>query len=144
MPISVEKIESGTVIDHIEAGRGLKVLEVLGVKDDFGSRVALVMNVPSKTMGKKDIVKIEGKFIDDKTADMIALISPKATINIVKKSEVSEKRNVRMPKSVQGILKCPNPKCITNFEKIATEFGVEERGLRCGFCERVFEAEELI
>ncbi|MBM3228961.1 aspartate carbamoyltransferase regulatory subunit [Candidatus Parvarchaeota archaeon] len=143
MPLSVEKIENGTVIDHITAGCGPRVLEILGIKDGFAGKVALIMNVPSKKLGKKDIVKIEGKPIDEKTADRIALLCPQATLNIVKNSELSEKRTVRLPRAMQGVLKCPNPRCVTNFEKIATIFSTEKDGIRCGFCERVFGAQEL-
>ncbi|MEM0303526.1 MAG: aspartate carbamoyltransferase regulatory subunit, partial [Saccharolobus sp.] len=77
----VSKIKDGTVIDHIPAGRALSVLKILGIKGDEGYRIALVMNVESKKIGKKDIVKIEGREIDDKEAELISLIAPSATIN---------------------------------------------------------------
>ena len=146
--LKVEKIESGTVIDHIRAGRGLDVLEILGINSSYQGRVALVMNVPSKRMGKKDIVKIEGKHIDEHTADKIALIAPEATLNIIKNSNVSEKRVLKMPTNFVGILKCLNPKCITNHERADTIFSVEKESggtfLRCAFCERAFPADELV
>ncbi len=144
MPLTVEKIENGTVIDHIEAGRGLKVLSLLGLDKRFEARVAVIMNVPSKMLGKKDIVKIEGVFLDGKKSDLVSLVCKKATINIIKKSELSEKRAVRLPKKVIGILKCPNPRCITNSEKIGTEFELDGGLLRCKFCEKCFSPEELV
>ncbi|VVB66002.1 Aspartate carbamoyltransferase regulatory chain [Candidatus Gugararchaeum adminiculabundum] len=144
MSINVEPIESGSVIDHIKAGRGLKVLRILGISEEFTGRVALVMNVTSKAMGKKDIVKIEGIHIDEKTADKISLIAPNASLNIVKNSKVVEKRKVVMPEVLIGVAKCPNPKCISSFESSETRFKVEKMGLRCAFCERVFQPEELL
>ena len=144
MPLTVEKIESGTVIDHIRAGLGMRVLQMIGVGTGYAGRVALLMNVPSKRIGKKDMLKIEGKHIDEKTIDKISLISPDATINLVKGGEVIEKRNVKMPSELRGAFKCPNPKCITNMEKVDTRFRVEKAGLRCRYCERVFKADELV
>ncbi len=147
MPLSVEKIEDGSVIDHITAGHGLRVLNILRIDEKYAGRVALVMNVPSKTMGKKDIVKIEGKFIDEKTADKIAVIAPQATLNIIKKGEVVSKDMVEIPSKLIGVFRCPNPKCITTSEKIETDFEVEkgerEPGMRCAYCERKFTPEEL-
>ncbi|MBI5158655.1 aspartate carbamoyltransferase regulatory subunit [Candidatus Micrarchaeota archaeon] len=147
MPLSVEKIEDGSVIDHITAGHGLHVLAILKIDEKYAGRVALVMNVPSKTMGKKDIVKIEGKIIDEKTADKIAVIAPHATLNIIKKGEVTSKNQVEMPSKLVGVFKCPNPKCVTTTEKIETDFEVEKRSenpnMRCAYCERTFTPEEL-
>jgi aspartate carbamoyltransferase regulatory subunit len=148
MALIVEKIENGTVIDHIPAGLGLKVLEILKIDKDYNARVALVMNVTSRKTGKKDIVKIEGKQIDDKMANKIALIAPNATMNIIKNSEVAEKTQVKLPHELIGVFKCPNPQCVTNMEQIETVFKLEKsepvRKLRCGFCEMVFEAKELL
>jgi len=147
MPLVVEKIEDGTVIDHIPAGLGLKVLEILRIDRSYGARVALMMNVPSKKIGKKDIVKVEGKMLDDKSVNKIALIAPNATLNIIKNSEVVEKKVVQLPTELRGAFKCPNPECITNMEPIETLFRMEkpaERKLRCGFCEMTFEASELL
>jgi aspartate carbamoyltransferase regulatory subunit len=147
MPLVVEKIESGTVIDHIPAGMGLKVLEILKIDRNYGARVALMMNVPSKKIGKKDIVKVEGKTLDDKAVNKIALIAPNATLNIIKNSEVVEKKIVQLPKELRGVSKCPNPQCITNFEPIETLFKIEnhaEMKFRCFFCEMAFEAKELL
>ena len=88
--LKVDAIENGTVIDHIKAGKGQKVLGLLGIDDKFESRVALVMNVASKKLGKKDIVKIEGVNVSNELANLIALIAPNASINIIKGSEVAK------------------------------------------------------
>lgn len=147
MPLSVEKIEDGSVIDHITAGHGLRVLAILKIDDKYVGRVALVMNVPSKTMGRKDIVKIEGKIIDEKTADKIAVIAPQATLNIIKKGELASKNQVEMPSKLVGVFKCPNPKCVTTTERVETDFEVEKKSenprMRCAYCERTFTPEEL-
>jgi len=139
----VEKIENGTVIDHIPAGMGLKVLNILGIGD--GMKVALLMNVPSKRVGKKDIVKISGKQLDEKEVNRIAVIAPSATLNIIRNSSVVEKGEVRLPKLLAGVSKCPNPKCVTNFEKAETKFAQEAKGrFRCAYCEMLFDTKELM
>lgn len=139
----VEKIENGTVIDHIPAGMGLKVLNILGIGD--GLKVALLMNVPSKRIGKKDIVKISGKQLDEKEVNKIAIIAPSATLNIVRNSSVVEKSEVRLPKLLAGVSKCPNPKCVTNAERMETRFAQEAKGrFRCSYCEMLFETKELL
>ncbi|QLJ53224.1 MAG: Aspartate carbamoyltransferase regulatory chain (PyrI) [Candidatus Fermentimicrarchaeum limneticum] len=147
MPLVVEKIENGTVIDHIPAGLGLKVLEILKIDRTYGARVALMMNVPSKKIGKKDIVKVEGKQLDEKAVNRIALVAPNATLNIIRKANVVEKKVVQLPKELLGVSKCPNPQCITNLEPIETIFRMENSKsskYRCGFCEMAFEANELL
>ena len=140
----VEKIENGTVIDHIPAGMGLKVLNILGVAP--GMKVALLMNVPSKRVGKKDIAKISGKQLDEKEVNKIAVIAPNATLNIIKNSSVVEKSEVRLPKMLAGVCACPNPKCITRAEKILeTKFAQDGKGrFRCAYCEMLFDASELV
>jgi len=142
--LTVEEIDKGTVIDHIPSGKGLKVLELLKLAhESFEGRVALVMNVPSKKLGRKDIVKVEGTFIDEKDASRIALVAPEATINIIKGGKVAEKNTVRFPKELTGIIKCPNPKCITNHERALTHFHAHKNGIRCMHCERLYTPEEL-
>ncbi|MCX6777872.1 MAG: aspartate carbamoyltransferase regulatory subunit [Candidatus Micrarchaeota archaeon] len=142
--LTVEEIESGTVIDHIRHGKGLRVLEILEIAAEYHSRVALVMNVPSNKMGRKDIVKVEGKLLNEKLMDKIALIAPDATVNLIQNSKVIEKRHVKLHSKLVGVVKCPNPKCITNTENIESVFIVEADKARCAFCERLFKSEELI
>ena len=139
----VEKIENGTVIDHIPAGMGLKVLGILNIGP--GSRTALLMNVPSKRGGGKDIVKISGKQLDEKEVNRIALAAPNATLNIIRGGAVVEKSEVRLPKELRGVAKCPNPNCITNGEKIEQRFVQDEKDkFRCAYCEMQFETKELV
>ncbi|OYT33370.1 aspartate carbamoyltransferase regulatory subunit [Archaeoglobales archaeon ex4484_92] len=113
----VSKIKYGTVIDHINAGKALLVLKILGIDENTNETVSMAMNVPSKKMGKKDIVKVEGKYISEEELNKIALISPRATINLIKDYEIKKKFNVKPPKIVEGILNCPNRLCITNSGK---------------------------
>ncbi len=141
--LKVEPIENGTVIDHIQAGKGKRVLELLGIIEGYEGRVALVMNVNSKTMGKKDIVKIADKFIEGELANLVALVSPKSSINIIKGSKVSKKYQVELPDSLQGIGICPNPNCISNVESAERKFQRHDELYRCFYCERLFRAEEL-
>lgn len=144
MPLAVQKIENGTVIDHIPAGAGNRVLALLSSHYPISKMAALIMNAPSKKYGTKDIVKIEGVFLDEKTANRIALISPNATLNIIKSGKLSDKHHVEMPSAIAGIAACPNPKCISNTERSGTIF-VRAKGalLRCSHCERLFKPEEL-
>ncbi len=142
--LKVDTIEQGTVIDHIKAGKGEKVLRMLGIDEDYTYRVALVMNVSSKEKGKKDIVKIEGKEVSERNANKIALISPSATINIIKNEKVIKKFKVELPKDLTDAGKCPNPNCITNHEVSIQMFKLEKDRYRCHYCERSATPEELV
>ena len=146
--LRVRKIKNGTVIDHIKAGKGKKVLDILGIEDGFPNVTALLMNVPSKRLGKKDIVKIENKALEKEEVDKIALIAPHATWNVIKDFKVTKKSRIELPDKLEGILKCPNPKCVTNMnEPVKTKFKVEEKEpvkLRCVYCERLFGLEDLL
>ncbi len=142
--VNVEPIENGTVVDHIPYGKGKKVLEILGINEKNAGRVALVMNVPSKKLGKKDIVKIEGTLISEEQTNLIALIAPNSTINIIKNSKVTEKREVEIPTMLSNVGVCPNPNCITNIEHSKKIFKEDSKGYRCHYCERAFFAQELV
>jgi len=146
--VKVKRIKNGTVIDHIMEGQALNVLQIIGVRKEFPKAVLTVaMNVPSKKMGTKDIVKIEGRELKADEVDKISLISPSSSINIIRDYEVGEKKFVSLPKTLEGVLACANPNCITNFEKTKTRFVVEEKSpikMRCSFCERTMNEKEII
>ncbi len=146
--LRVKKIKDGTVIDHIKAGKGKKVLEILGVENGFSNVTALLMNVPSKRVGRKDIVKIENKTLKKEEVDKIALIAPNATWNVIKNYKVVIKSRIEIPDELDGILKCPNPKCVTNMdEPVKSKFKVEEREpikLRCQYCERLIDLKDVL
>ncbi|MEM4348424.1 MAG: aspartate carbamoyltransferase regulatory subunit [Candidatus Anstonellaceae archaeon] len=143
MPLIVKKIEEGTVMDHIAAGMGMKVLQIISEKYPIQKAAALIINVPSRKLGRKDIVKLEGVFVDEKTANRISLIAPSATMNIIKGGKVVDKHKVVLPQVLSGLLSCPNPKCITSHEPAKTTFSVEGTKLRCRHCERLFSPEEF-
>jgi len=137
MELKVKPIENGTVIDHIEGSKALKVYELLKIKENMP--VTLALNVPSKKGGFKDILKIEGLELSKEDVNKIALISPDATINIIKDSKVVSKFKIDLPKNIDGIIKCTNPNCITNKEKIESKFTVEQKEtlkIRCNYCEK--------
>ena len=145
----VRKIRDGTVIDHIPAGRALAVLKILGITGREGLRVAVVMNVESRRLGRKDIVKIENRHLRPEEVNKIALIAPTATINIVKGYEVVEKKQVELPDVIEDILKCPNPTCITrkHREPIRPRFRVLSRRplrLQCIYCGTILSEEEIV
>ncbi len=135
----IRKIKDGIVIDHIPAGQALTVLKVLGITGREGYRVALVMNVESKKLGVKDIVKIEGKELSKEELNVIALVAPTATINIIRNYEVVQKFKVQVPEVIEGILKCRNSRCITNKtrEPVKSRFVLISREpliLKCDYC----------
>ncbi|MFB6125220.1 MAG: aspartate carbamoyltransferase regulatory subunit [Halanaeroarchaeum sp.] len=136
--LRVSKIQNGTVIDHVTAGEALHVLSILGIDGSGGESLSLGMNVPSDRMGRKDIVKVEGRELSQSEVDVLSLIAPDATINIIREYEVSEKHRVERPGQVAGVLQCPNANCITNAgEPVDTRFEVLEDGVRCEFCDTI-------
>ncbi len=147
--LTVRKIRSGTVIDHIPAGRALKVLRILGVEPEQGYTIAVLMNVESRKIGRKDIVKISG--LEPKVEDFhkISLVAPTATINIVRDYEVVRKEKVKPPEKVEGILKCINPTCITRQPReVATPtFRLVSRNplvYQCIYCGSLLEEKEIL
>ncbi len=138
--LKVTPIRNGTVIDHIRSGLAMKVLKVLNIGEDINSTVSVVMHVPSKHLGWKDIVKVEDRELSPREVDKIALIAPEADINIIRNYSVAEKYRVHVPDVVRGILKCSNPNCITNArEPVETEFYVKGKSplrLLCHYCNR--------
>ncbi len=144
----VAKIKDGTVIDHIKAGRGKKVLDFLGINESYLGTTTLLMNVPSKTIGRKDIVKVANKTLKEEEVNKIALIAPNATYNVIKNYEVVNKSRIKLPDIVQDTLKCPNPTCITNSNEPVTAKFLVEKGesprLRCYHCERLIELKDVL
>ncbi len=139
--LKVSAINNGTVIDHITCGMALKVIHILGLdKGDHNSTVSVIMHVPSRAHDHKDIVKIEDRELKKAEVNRISLLSPHATINIIRAGEVAEKHKVRPPREVLGLVRCENPNCITNGrEPIKTRFKVlrkEPMVLKCAYCGR--------
>jgi aspartate carbamoyltransferase regulatory subunit len=139
--LKISAIQNGTVIDHINAGMALKVLHILGLDEKPPeSTVSVIMHVPSRNHGFKDIVKIEDRELKKREVNRIALLSPHATINIIRDGEVAEKHHVRPPREVVDLSACENHNCITNSrEPVSTRFKVirkEPTVLKCVYCGR--------
>ncbi|MEM0492954.1 MAG: aspartate carbamoyltransferase regulatory subunit [Candidatus Thermoplasmatota archaeon] len=137
--LKITPIRNGTVIDHITPGCAIKVLQILDIPSGTSSVVSVAMNVTGKS-GKKDIVKVENRELDPRELNKIALIAPRATINIIREYDVVKKHNVILPDEILGIIKCPNPTCISNSkEPIESRFHVISKDpprIKCYYCER--------
>jgi aspartate carbamoyltransferase regulatory subunit len=145
--LRVSKIKDGTVIDHITGGHALEVLKILGITDHVECVVTVGMNVPSKTLGLKDMVKIEGRELKSEEVDKIALLAPHASINIIRNYKVVDKQLVRLPKLIKETIKCANPACISNSkEPVKSTFYVESEEplrLRCHYCGYIMEKQDI-
>jgi len=143
----VRRIKEGTVIDHIDEGKGLQVLDALRIDGKDGSLITIALNVPSGKFKKKDIIKVENKFLKDDDTNKLAVIVPNATINIIKNYKLVEKRRVALPNEVDRIFRCSNPECVTNstehIESIMDVIDKEGRVLRCRYCSRVLDVNKL-
>ncbi|MFI5333572.1 MAG: aspartate carbamoyltransferase regulatory subunit [Chlamydiales bacterium] len=144
--VSVSAIQDGTVIDHITQGSALILIQLLKL-NAYKNQVTVGLNLSSHSMGRKDIIKITGRYLTEKEAHDIALFAPLATLSIIRNYEVEKKIKARLPDQVRDILICPNPCCITRSEPVETLFFVEEYKqkvfLRCDFCEKLFERGEI-
>ena len=143
----VRRIKEGTVIDHIDEGKGLQVLNALRIDGKDGSLITIALNVPSGKFKKKDIIKVENKFLKDDDTNKLAVIVPNATINIIKNYKLVEKRRVALPNEVDRIFRCSNLECITNstehIESIMDVMDKEGRVLKCRYCSRVLDVNKL-
>ncbi|MFB6118946.1 aspartate carbamoyltransferase regulatory subunit [Halosegnis sp.] len=136
--LRVSKIQNGTVIDHIPGGQALNVLAIVGIDGSGGEEVSVGMNVPSDRLGRKDIVKVEDRELSAEEVDVLSLIAPRATINIVREYDVTEKLRVSRPERVVGVLSCPNANCITTAgEPVESAFEVLSDGVRCSYCDTI-------
>ena len=132
----IRPIRNGTVIDHITGGEALNVLRILGITGSTAEEISVATNVESKKTGRKDVVKVENRELRKEEVDRIALIAPKATINIIRDYQVCAKNRVDSPRYVTGVVRCPNPGCISNAnEPIESRFEVLPTGLRCTYCD---------
>ena len=144
----VRRIKDGTVVDHIENGKALIVLRVLDITGREGNVVTVALNVPSNKHMKKDIIKVENKFLKQVETDKLALIAPHATINIIRDYKLVEKRKINLPDSIIGIFDCPNLNCVTNSEEdIRSTIDIIDKEkilLRCKYCARTITIDELV
>jgi aspartate carbamoyltransferase regulatory subunit len=144
----VRRIKDGTVIDHIESGKALLVLRTLDITGKEGNVITVALNVPSSKHDKKDIIKVENKFLEKDETNKLALIAPHATINIIKEYRLVEKRKIQLPDSIIGVFKCPNLKCVTNSDEyikpVINVIDKEKIVLRCKYCFRTLTINELV
>lgn len=143
--LAVAALENGTVIDHIPSEALFQVVDLLGLRS-VTNNVTIGFNLDSSEMGKKGIIKIADIEYPEEVLNRIALIAPTAVINIIKNYDVVAKRPVSLPDTLINIVKCPNPKCITNNEPMRTHFEVVSHrplSLKCHFCECVASAAEI-
>jgi aspartate carbamoyltransferase regulatory subunit len=141
----VNAIKNGTVIDHIPAKHLFKVISILNL-ESIDSLITFGTNLESKKLGSKAIVKIADKYFLDEEINKIALVAPQAKLNIIRDYEVIEKRVVEVPDSITGIVKCVNPKCITNNEEVITKFSVVSKSdvaLKCYYCEKITHQDQM-
>lgn len=145
----ITKLENGTVIDHIPAGRSLDILNALGLLKRGSKKIAVIMCVDSKKLGKKDLLKIEGLALESKTLEgKIAIIAPGSDISIIEDYNLISKHEVSISDRLVSTLKCINSKCISNAnEDIKSHFDVISRlplKVRCHYCERVYSKDGIV
>ncbi len=145
--LKIDKISKGTVIDHIDAGYALTILNLTGL-DESKNLMTIGVNVSSKKYQTKDIIKIENVFLNETQMQQISILSPNATISLIENYKVIEKKKVKIPKTIKKLIMCVNQTCISNSgEPIDTEFYVlEEKPLKiqCIYCERIYKLEEIV
>ena len=143
--LMVAAIENGTVIDHIPSNKLFQVVRLLHL-EQLKSAVMVGYNLPSSKMGLKSIIKVNGKFCSDAELSTLSVVAPNVTLCIIKDYEVVEKKCVTLPQVITGIVKCANPKCITNNEPMPTRFHVsdaEAGTIRCDYCEKEQQLENV-
>ena len=142
--LTIEKIQNGIVIDHIKSGQGIRIFNWLGL-DKAPYTVAFVVNAQSQHLGRKDIIKIDNTISIN--FDILGLIDPHITVNIIENEKVAEKIKLKLPESVANVILCKNPRCITSTEKYVPHIFLlenpENRTYRCEYCDEIRFAEIL-
>ncbi|MBR6275132.1 MAG: aspartate carbamoyltransferase regulatory subunit [Lachnospiraceae bacterium] len=138
--LNIGGLHEGVVIDHIKAGGAMKIYNYLNM-EKWDTEIAIIKNASSNKMGRKDIIKFEGKPVVD--LDMLGVFDPNITFNIIPNNDIVEKRKVRMPEVVENIMQCVNPRCITSIEQeLPHKFVLADRTnlvYRCVYCEQRFK-----
>jgi aspartate carbamoyltransferase regulatory subunit len=139
--LNIDEIKNGIVIDHIKAGLGIRIFNWLGL-DKLPYNVAFVVNAASERMGRKDIIKIDNTIAIN--FDVLGLIDPNITVNIIENEKITEKIKLTLPKRVENVLVCRNPRCITSTEQYIPHIfhleSAEERAYRCEYCDEIKSA----
>ncbi len=143
--LSVSAIKNGTVIDHIPAEALFKVVSILKL-DSLDNMITIGNSLESGKLGKKGIIKLSEVFFHDNEINKIAMVAPCAKLNIIRNYEVADKKVVQIPDEIVGIVKCVNPKCITNNEVVTTRFNVVSKAevkLKCHYCEKITDRDNI-
>ena len=143
--LQVAALKNGTVIDHIPSDKLFTVVALLGLQDS-DSNITIGNNFESKKLGKKGIIKVADRFFTDEEISRLSVVAPNVKLNIIRDYEVVEKREVRLPEELRGIVKCANPKCITNNEPMPTLFHVVDKDncvIKCHYCEKEQTREDI-
>ena len=143
--LQVAALRDGTVIDHIPSEKLFTIVRLLGL-EHMTNNITIGFNLESKKLGRKGIIKIAGKFFCDEEINRISVVAPHVKLNIIRDYEVVEKKEVQMPDELKAIIKCANPKCITNNEPMANLFHVVDKDnciVKCHYCEKEQKREEF-
>lgn len=145
--LQVQAIKCGTVIDHIPAKVGLKLLTLFKMNEN-DNPITIGLNLPSVALGRKDLIKIENIFLTERQANQLSIYAPNATVNQIDNYQVVRKLTLSLPDRIDGVLICPNTNCISRDEHVASGFAVKQGNegilLKCKFCEKEFEHQAVI
>lgn len=138
----VAALENGTVIDHLPAGSALRIIELLNLTE-YQHLLTVGIHLPSESGGTKDLIKVSDWEVPSNKTDQMAILAPTATVNIIRNYEVHEKFQVELPNTIEEIVSCPNPKCISNSDHVKSCFSVQKRpqmiSLACRYCRKQFQ-----
>ena len=143
--LQVAAIKNGTVIDHIPAEKTYQVVKLLKL-EDLNEPVTIGYNLPSSKLGSKGIIKISDKYFTDEEINRLSVVAPNIVLNIIRDYEVVEKRRVETPDELKGIIRCNNPKCISNNEPMRTWFNVMDKAhgiVKCHYCDKEQKMDEV-
>ena len=144
--LSVNAIENGTVIDHIPPGQAIRIASLLKLAH-HENQITIGLNLKSSSTPFKDLIKISGHQLNEQEQHYVSLLAPQATINLIENFTVVKKFKGELPDKIIGLLVCPNPNCITNYETIRTRFNLLQQGaqnkLYCDYCEKSFSRQDI-
>jgi len=144
--LRISAIKDGTVIDHVPSDATFKVVEILNL-EKAKEIVSVATNLPSSKTGRKGIIKIGGVWLSEEEVDKIAIIAPDATLNKIENYKVVEKTSLKIPGEITKVIKCFNPKCVTNSDNMDTIFYVVSKDplkVQCHYCEKSMEKEDIV
>ena len=143
--LQVTALCNGTVIDHIPADKLFAVVNLLDIPS-MTTNVTIGYNLKSRKLGTKGLIKVADKFFTDEEVNRISLVAPNVVLNTIRDYQVVEKREVKMPNEISGLVKCPNPKCVTNNEPMKTLFHIADKNsgiIKCHYCEKETNIENI-